>query len=409
MNKNLNSILCYSYNPGCCHAGLPSEITDSVQKEVIEGNYSTLIDGVHDAFTAAVDEVLSEIGSDKKHIVPLSSGLDSRAILAILLNHPQIDSSEVQTVSFGSPGTWDYEIGQQVATVAGVSNTAIDLTKESFDWSHESIQQYASQQEIPTRVLDGYINSKILNIVQEDQIVWSGYLGDPSAGDHQPQSPRKDWNSACDHFVEHEKFCQELTHPDFDPRSILPDKPFLSREYLSLEEQLDFALRQQCLISPIVNQSERHVTPFLQPSWLKFSLNLPSEYRQDRILFKKSFMNHFPKLFSLPTDANSGLPLSVKKGRKWIRNKRLGLNQRLSSLFKTDYIHPGTNYINFPTEFRIDSELRDTMYLLLSNFADRDIADWIDPHQIWEEHQNGQDRSNAIRVITSLELHAGDI
>ena len=55
-------------------------------------------------FKAAFENV-----SEGHHIVPLSGGLDSRAILGGLLDAGLKD--QITTVTFGTLGTWDYDIG----------------------------------------------------------------------------------------------------------------------------------------------------------------------------------------------------------------------------------------------------------------------------------------------------------
>lgn len=62
-----------------------------------------------------------------EHVVPLSGGLDSRAILAELLDRGL--RKNIITVTFGTPGTLDYEIGAYVARKARVYHENIDLTK----------------------------------------------------------------------------------------------------------------------------------------------------------------------------------------------------------------------------------------------------------------------------------------
>jgi hypothetical protein len=61
------------------------------------------------------------------HVVPLTGGLDSRAVLALLIDGGVKD--KVVTVTMGTPGTFDYEIGRRVARRAEVPHERIDLTQ----------------------------------------------------------------------------------------------------------------------------------------------------------------------------------------------------------------------------------------------------------------------------------------
>lgn len=230
-------------------------------------------------------------------------------------------------------------------------------------------------------------------------------MGDPSVGGHQPDNPSEHWHNACKQFANEQQFCNNLSHPDFEPTTVLPTDPIVPKEKLSYEEQLDFALRQQCLIKPIVIHDDSYKTPFMTQEWLEISLNLPRSHREDRSLFKKAFKSEFPTLFSLPTDASAGLSLSSTRLRRDIRMKRLGLIREVASLFGVEYLHPNTNYIDFATELRKDTEFRKALYQLVSDFAERDRCNWICPLEIWEAHQSGEDLVNELRTIASLELY----
>lgn len=56
----------------------------------------------------------------------LSGGLDSRAILGGLISAGLKDS--IVTVTFGTPGTYDFDIGKKIATELGIKHELIDLT-----------------------------------------------------------------------------------------------------------------------------------------------------------------------------------------------------------------------------------------------------------------------------------------
>lgn len=89
------------------------------------------------------DELISELGTlwqkaikrriqkNDRVLIPLSGGLDSRAILAEVL---QITSKEnIITFTFGHPGSFDFEIGKLVAKNAGVRNIELGVEMDSFE------------------------------------------------------------------------------------------------------------------------------------------------------------------------------------------------------------------------------------------------------------------------------------
>lgn len=59
-------------------------------------------------------------------VVPISGGLDSRAILASLLEYT--DASNIETYTYGTPKTFDFEIGNSICSFAGTKHTSFDLS-----------------------------------------------------------------------------------------------------------------------------------------------------------------------------------------------------------------------------------------------------------------------------------------
>ncbi len=404
LNKQINAALHYSYVPNCENSGLSNDIKNAVTEPNADFLEKNAVQQGYEALYTAITDGLSQSDSNK-HVVPLSAGLDSRAILAFLLRHNQTNNEEIQTVTFGTPGTWDYEIGQQVASVAGVENHTIDLTSGAFDWSVSALKSYAEELSSPNRVFEGYVNSVVAKQF-EDATFWSGFMGDPTAGAHQPTVPCEDWTAACEYFVSWNERTSRLRPSEYAPHSVLPEEPYLPHEILSYEEQLDFAHRQACFISPIViPKPERYRTPFIHPEWLEFSLNLPTKYRSDRTLFKQIVVTKFPSLFKLPTDDTSGYPLSTSTIRQKANSAQHMLRQKIAGLLNKPYTVPWINYVDFDRRFRQPGQLRQTVDVLIQTFEKRDIGVAISPTNLWEQHQNGLDRSIELRVICSIELY----
>jgi hypothetical protein len=401
-STRLDDALYYGYDPGCPRAGLPDSVADAARGSPLTADYERQVSMAQEAFRAAVEAELAECGADT-HLVPLSAGLDSRAILATLLDVPDVAPADVHTVTFGTPGTWDFEIGKRVAAAAGVGNTAVDLRPGSFDWSLQSLRAYARTASHPIRMLEGYANARAATIAG-DSAVWSGFLGGTTTGQHVHESPRETWDGAVESFARANHYTN-IDPPAYDPRAPLPDEPYVPQTALPYTNQLSFAHRQQCYIGPVVLGDGPRQTPFAREEWLEFMLNVPRRHRAQRGLFVDAMIDAFPDLFALPTDANAGFPLWVSDRRRKLRTARLRLTHGLASRLGLDYTHPGTNYLDFARAFRREGELRETASTLLSGFRERDPAGWLDPREIWSDHQNGADRSRDIKVLCSLELY----
>jgi hypothetical protein len=411
----IEDVLHYGFDPCCPCAGLPTPVAAAVESAGHRRGAASAADGTpvertRSAFRAAVDACLEDGDRPRYHLVPLSAGLDSRAILGALLEHPDVARSGIRTVTFGTPGTWDFDIGREVARAAGIPNRSVDLRPDSFDWSLEALRRYARGRRAPIRMFEGYANARATALALADVDgecdVWSGFLGGTTTGQHVGAQPLPSWAAAVDAFAEAGRYTTSLTGPGHDPRARLPDEPYVPQAALPFRNQLSFAHRQQCYIRPVVvgdGQSRRR--PFARPEWLRVALNLPREHRAHRRLFVDAMREAYPALFGHPTDANAGFSLAVSPIRRKLRRGRLRVTARLARTAGVEYTHPDTNYVDFERGFRTEGALRRTASRLLDGLDARDLPPALSPGAVWADHQGGTDRSAAIKVLCSLELY----
>lgn len=405
------AVLFYSYLPNHGTVTLPEPIREAATEESITANESELIRRGRNCVKRTFSKLLEEHSSNANHVVPLSGGLDSRLILAALLKYSDIPKNNITTVTFGTPGTWDFEIGQQIANESGVENISIDLTAGKISWTVEDLVKTAKCTGAPAPILQAHINRIPTERYSDpSSVFWSGYMGDTSVGSHQPSSPCKNWECALDHFVENNRKDDHVHSIDLDPKTILPSTPFMSRTSLSYEEQLDFGLRQQKYIRPVVMPLEdQYETPFMRKDWLSFWLNIPPSEREGRHIFKKVVKKEFPHLFSLPTSSNYGLPMmsSASIGKVKMELSVSGRKAR-AHLSDYTYVHPGMNYISFGDLFRNSDELKMSARNLLQKVAQRDGVQ-MDVEALWQEHQSGNDHTQLLQSLLSIEAYLESI
>lgn len=399
----VRDVLHFGYDPDCLAAGLPEPVADAATQETLTLEYPALVSKVQEAFRAAVDAELAAADGDGTHLVPLSAGLDSRSILAALLERPDVDRGDVETVTFGTPGTWDFEIGQEVAAAAGVRNRTVDLRPEVFEWPLAELAAVAGRASSPVRVFEAYANAQVTGMA-DGSTVWSGFLGGPTTGKDVTEQGSDSWETAVDRFVE-EGHYTDLRFANHDPARTLPSDPYVPATALPYSNQLSFAHRQTCYIRPVLMGDGTLSTPFANPEWLRVVLNVPRKYRAGRRVLVDAMTDAYPELFSLPTDANAGYPLSVGERRRKMRRGRLLVNAKLASRLGLSYTHPGTNYVDFERAFREESGLRETAAGLLAALDERDLGVDVHPRAVWDAHQEGADRNPDIKVLCSLELY----
>ena len=216
-NQIVNTYLWFAYLPP---KEIPTWLDDCITPENKGVNYS--IKEAASRFDTLFDKLLSQ-NAASKHIIPLSGGWDSRAILGALLE--RLDTSEIETVTFGVPGQLDYDIGIRVAKWAGVKHHSLDLRTVDFTWDKiiESVKK-SPWTYVPDVLFNQYSIEKF-----KDQYnnIWSGFLGDAITGGHLSSLPLEPLIQQ-DAFIKAEKRCKRynLTSENYNPqnRIILPNK-----------------------------------------------------------------------------------------------------------------------------------------------------------------------------------------
>jgi len=384
-----------------------------------------------DILRSAFRETIGQTNPNTMHVLPLSGGLDSRAILGGLLEN--LESHQIQAATFGTPGTWDFEIGRQIARAAGVRWEGIDLSSEEWAWDTSQLVKTARQTERPTKMFDAHVNRQVPERFGVENVYWSGFMGDPLSGSHLLRRDSTTWDQAQQRFAERNRLSLSvnLAPPGFVPEHILPQSPLVGwglphhdpsgeknrwgkphptyGEGLCYDEQLDFAVRQPCLIRPIVlPKGYEYRTPFLHPEWVSFILSVPRRYRQGQYLYKEILKAAYARLFSLPAKNNLGLPLKAPRWKKQARILNLavrGLARRIAPSLCYS-VSPGLNYIDFDRAIRRRKDLRAVVCENVQDLKKRGIIDWIDVEDILGRHRHGHgNHADALMLLASLEIH----
>nr|WP_276569059.1 asparagine synthase-related protein [Thiocapsa imhoffii] len=336
----------------------------------------------------------------------MSGGLDSRAMLAVALDA----GVEVHAVTFGTPGTYDFEFGSGVARQVGIRHTAMDLRTLAPDT--EALVAAVRAGGRWTYTFDAYYNRLITNEFGAGTVVLSGFLGETVAGAHYPG----DITSAEDAFVAfvgHERFTsrRSLVPSNYNPENSLEQYRSIARiPGISLYETIDFAVRQRGAIRPIVVDDRFDVrTPFADPRWLSLMFSAPTEWRQKSLLYEEALRLKWPRLFRLPTKNHKGSGLVAPWERRVTHlierfGRRLRCNTRPSS--KVTAPAPMLNYIDFREGFASQSPLRALARENLADLKARGVITWLDPEQVLAEHGvSGVDNSREIQVLVGLEIN----
>lgn len=412
----------------------PGEITvlhkqtfsDLVSDEFLTWKEDDLINEGINRWRKAVARQLEEHNGDI--VLPLSGGLDSRAILGELLQHRR--AADIHTYTFGTPGSWDFDIGCLVAEAAGTAHTHYDLTQ--YEYSTDRLLKIADLFECSANIFPHSPYEWIERDFGRDSVVhWSGILGDELTGTYVPQQELLDLYGA-DYYVKFNRMAESVHLEDLlrdgpagikvDYTTVAPGQT-LHENQITRQELYVFENDSQRYLTPILlPRGFTHAAPFTDKELVSFFLSLPNWSRQDQYLYKRILLKRYPALFSLPTKNTMGRPLRLPlKKRAGLGNQALSnpILQRIQNKFKAlknrhtpskqrddNFDHLMINYIDFSAGLRTRKDLISTVQDALQSLENRQILIKGAPEKIWQEHKRGtRDHGYAIMILCSLELY----
>lgn len=338
----------------------------------------------------------------KNHLVPISGGLDSRAILGALLEFTEAEN--IHTYTFGTPGTLDYDIGNYIAKKIGTKHSVYPLTDYKYSLDEEIL---VSKNIDHQSILFHHPPFSSLTNQYSDFQTWSGFMGDPVAGSHLLKNPSINKEDAIINFIEKNTFVKSYNlssnkESNADLETYLSSEMISKSNSITLDELFDFNYRQLRYIAPhVLMDGFNYKTPFVEKEWFNFMMSIPNNFRENQYLYNEILVNSFPKLFKYKTKHNSGLSLGANKIRIKAQ-KGLHFIKRKSGVF-TD---PNINYIDFSNGIRQRKDLNKLVYDNIMDLKARKIVDWIDIDQIWKNHINKTtNHADALLTLASLEIH----
>jgi hypothetical protein len=353
------------------------------------------------AFAAAFDEL-----PEGPHVVPLSGGLDSRAVLAELCR--RISPASITAITVGVPGSLDYALSSEVARTAGVRHLRIDLAERGL--KVDDLESAALGNDAPTWLFDAHYNRLMRETIGPEAVYWSGFLGSRlTSTKHLAPNPGIGFPAAVARFVETNRWARtaRLAPPDADLRRSLPSQPLAEPELLGHDEQRDIWIRQETLTRPVnLPAGYRHRTPFTHPSPASLFLSIPRTGGLRRQVYLDMVLEGYPRFFSLPTTANAGLalvPTRRSRLRWFVGRGARGVRRRVLPAAADVW---QSNYLDMGHVLRRRADYRGLARERLQNLVDRAVAPWLNVELLWQEHQRcDADHALALTLLVSLDLH----
>jgi len=339
------------------------------------------------------------------HVVPLSGGLDSRFLLALLLE--RVPRASIRAVTFGVPGALDFDLAGRVAQAAGVVHERLDLSQLRVTRAELA----ATADRAPWGfVFEAHFNHEIPRRHGPDATYWSGIMANVTSG-KDLDFPETTWASSCREFAGRSRLLRgrALSAPGFDAAAVLPPEPILADGALAHLEQLYAFLRYPGRIdAALLASGHRWRTPFRTAPWNEFMLRVPRELRAEPGFYRAIATASSPALFALPTKNDLGLAPAAGTLQRRVRDLGQKLVRRVNRLApgRLPLVNPSLNYADLDGELRTDGDLGRVIGAAVEALARRGVPGWLDPLELLARHRARRENlGEHLALLASLELH----
>jgi hypothetical protein len=391
-NKNLNSFLDFGYFLNYKDQKHFIDFSGTDKNKYKDVPENDLIDMGINLWEGVISD---QYNSKDHHVVPLSGGIDSRAILSTLLKFSS--AKNIHTYTYGTPGSLDYEIGNEIAKKCGTTHHKFPLT--SYKYDIDSLINTSKRINHQTLLfLHGpvdLIDKEFLNFH-----IWSGTIIDVFFGRHEHKEKADNWNDAIHNSFKENQFSNsmKISNCNYDDYVDLVDYDKDYENLFELEHIIDLMNRQVKFIEPHVLMGGLSYKTLFNNKLSDFANSIPNNFRKDQSLYIKMFTRAYPELFSIRTKTSFGLSLQSSNFKRTIKrsiDKLIGLSKKRN-----------INYIDFNDKIKTDQNLRRIFIDNIHDLSQRKIIEWIDVISILNTHLNGKkDYSDVLMVLVSLEIH----
>jgi asparagine synthase (glutamine-hydrolysing) len=252
-------------------------------------------------------------------VLPLSGGLDSRALLGMVRGEPNLIAA-----SYGHRHSWDLRFGSRLARAAGCRHRSIRLDR-NYMARFGARGVYLADGEIPIHAV--HILSLNPLIASRPSIVLSGYLGDALTGAHlawmrpedegDPGAARRLFERHYQVGFTEQELRQLLRRPFRGEAEGAAYEAFLATYRkgsgsLGAADRVDLELRQRRFIAyqmATLGAAGLVRAPFADHEVIDAALALPTAARRDQGAYRRFITISFPDLARVPLTA-TGIPLA---------------------------------------------------------------------------------------------------
>lgn len=334
------------------------------------------------------------------HVVPLSGGMDSRIILAALLEFTE--AKNIHTYTFGVPGAYDYEIPNSIAKKLGTKHT--NFSSDDTVYTIDGLIRAAIASDGNTEIFHPLVLNRVADHYGADATYWSGFAGDLVGGafgdklaGENPKQQLINYEKRGIHFLEN-SVKDEVIYP-YVAKGDKMEGYVPNSEACFWENHVERYTGHH-----IFRNDMRIEAPLVDTRLLKFFFTLPKHERMNKIFFNEAFASIFPEVFSFPT-TDYGYKYSKYAFLEPLRKARF-YSKAIGWRFAPNlFTHANTAYIDMQHAINERPDVRGCIDELLADLAQRDLVDNKRMFSFLSDHRNGhKNYTKDIINLASLEV-----
>lgn len=341
--------------------------------------------------------------------LPLSAGLDSRALLGASLEI--LPAERIFAFTLGHDGTDDFDRARHFTRDLLPNHLKIESVLQRWDTADRvtQVRRRAADHVGGLGEFSGMNSGELRELKRSPQL--KGFLGDALSGKKLPERLSGRWADAIYSYAHRFRAFKgpiAVTPADYDPVTALPDEPFGGGARMLLDDQVQFVFRQEQHIRrsfhsvPGPRSKLAHaIFPFDDPRWVRSFLLLPTQLRLQQPFYRHFLANAFPKIFPDLRDWRSVQALKAPPARREAPIAEAETAQG------GDTAKASKSHIDFGTMYDQDASFRGFCRENLTDLSKRKLLDWVDVDGVLYHAENGwaADLGRILYGLVSLEIN----
>lgn len=271
-----------------------------------------------------------------QHVVPISGGIDSRALLFELLKYKE--AKEIYTFTFGVKGALDFEIGNEIAKHYGTNHHQIVCNDNIL--TLDNAIQFGEMVDYSCNL---FLTPQVSQLLQfKGMNIWSGTVIDVYFGRHFHDIESTSAEIAAQNFIRENTLSKYFEHM-IDKQDLIKALEIPKLQGCSMEHAIDLANRQAKFVAKHLLYKGYKFSTMLGDEITEFALSINQAFHLKQKLYIDMMQGLYPNFNDHPCKTTFGMKLSTPDYQVKIKRMVVKFLKSINTNFKDPYV----NYLDW--------------------------------------------------------------